>query len=318
MPSAASAARARSHCTRCAGRRETVGPGARTPTLAAHSRLALVERGAVSHRRLRPLIAASLLVLIVPAAASAAPAGDVSIRVEGSTATLAGPAVVRTVDGAFTKAAAAGPPATCSSTSIGGALETLTAGGWNGTNGSVGMSLETILGETHLFTSDAYWNLYVNDAPASMGICTQELSPGDRVLVAPSCTGRGHADVLLGRSARARRACDGAARRARDAARRRVHGHLRLGARLHQHDDARAVRGRDDHRGGPDRHDRRGGQRDRDARRERRPAGVHGDEGRPRPGHGRRLRDDRSGRRVRAGPGAGGRPAGGHVRDERP
>ena len=135
-----------------------------------------------AHRRL-------LLVLIVPAAASAAPAGDVSIRVEGSTATLAGPAVVRTVDGAFTKAAAAGPPATCSSTSIGGALETLTAGGWNGTNGSVGMSLETILGETHLFTSDAYWNLYVNDAPASMGICTQELSPGDRVLVAPSCTG---------------------------------------------------------------------------------------------------------------------------------
>ena len=107
MLSAASAARARSHCTRCAGRRETVGPGARTPTLAAHSRLALVERGAVSHRRLRPLIAASLLVLIVPAAASAAPAGDVSIRVEGSTATLAGPAVVRTVDGAFTKAAAA-------------------------------------------------------------------------------------------------------------------------------------------------------------------------------------------------------------------
>ena len=143
----------------------------------------------MSHRRLRPLIAASLLVLIVPAAASAAPAGDVSIRVEGSTATLAGPAVVRTVDGAFTKAATAGPPATCSSTSIGGALETLTAGGWNGTNGSVGMSLETILGETHLFTSDAYWNLYVNDAPASNGICTQELSPGDRVLVAPSCTG---------------------------------------------------------------------------------------------------------------------------------
>ena len=143
----------------------------------------------MSHRRLRPLIAASLLVLIVPAAASAAPAGDVSIRVEGSTSTLAGPAVVRTVDGAFTKVATAGPPATCSSTSIGGALETLTAGGWNGTNGSVGMSLETILGETHLFASDAYWNLYVNDAPASMGICTQELSPGDRVLVAPSCTG---------------------------------------------------------------------------------------------------------------------------------
>src|SRR3954466_7370052 len=97
-----------------AGRRETVGPGARTPTLAVHSRLALVERGAVSHRRLRPLIAASLLVLILPAAAPAPPAGDVSIRVEGSTSTLAGPAVVRTVDGAFTKGAPPGPPPTSS------------------------------------------------------------------------------------------------------------------------------------------------------------------------------------------------------------
>src|SRR3954470_19494301 len=86
-----------------AGRRGTVGPGARTPTLAIHSRLALVERGAVSRRLARPLIAASLLSLILPASALAAPAGDVSIRVEGSTATLAGPAVVRTTDGAFTK-----------------------------------------------------------------------------------------------------------------------------------------------------------------------------------------------------------------------
>src|SRR4051794_31137100 len=80
-----------------AGRRETGGPGARTPTLPAPPRPAPGGRGAGPHRRLRPLIAASLLVLIAPAAASAAPAGDVSIRVEGSSSTLAGPAVVRTV-----------------------------------------------------------------------------------------------------------------------------------------------------------------------------------------------------------------------------
>jgi hypothetical protein len=143
----------------------------------------------VSRRLARPLIAASLLCLILPVAASAAPAGDVSIRVEGSTATLAGPAVVRTADGAFSKTATSGPAASCSSTAIGGALETVTAGNWAGANASVGMSLDTILGETHLFSSDAYWNLYVNDVPASNGICTQELSPGDRVLIAPSCTG---------------------------------------------------------------------------------------------------------------------------------
>jgi hypothetical protein len=51
------------------------------------------------------------------------------------------------------------------------------------------MSLDTILGETHVFSSDAYWNLFVNDVPAGLGVCAQELSPGDRVLVAPSCTG---------------------------------------------------------------------------------------------------------------------------------
>jgi hypothetical protein len=152
----------------------------------------------VSRRLARPLIAASLLSLIVPAAASAAPAGDVSIRVEGSTATLAGPAVVRTTAGAFAKVATAGGTATCSSTSIGGALETLTAGAWNGTNSGLGMSVETILGETHLFSSDAYWNLYVNDVPASNGICAQELAPGDRVLVAPSCTGADTATCFSG------------------------------------------------------------------------------------------------------------------------
>jgi hypothetical protein len=138
---------------------------------------------------MRPLIAASLISLILPAAAAAAPAGDVSIRVEGSSATLAGPAVVRTVDGTFTKVPTSGAPATCSSTAIGGALEQLTGGNWNGTNGTFGMSVDTILGETHLFSSGAYWSLWVNGVPASLGVCQQELAPGDRVLIAASCGG---------------------------------------------------------------------------------------------------------------------------------
>jgi hypothetical protein len=143
----------------------------------------------VSRRHLRPLIAASLVSLIVPAAAVAAPAGDVSIRVEGSTSTLAGPATVRTVDGTFQKAATAGGPAACSSTSTGGALETLTGGSWTGANGSFGLSVDTILGETHLFSTDAYWSIFVNDVPASLGICAQEVAPGDRILLAAVCTG---------------------------------------------------------------------------------------------------------------------------------
>jgi hypothetical protein len=96
---------------------------------------------------------------------------------------------VRTVDGTFQKTATTGGPATCSSTSTAGALETLTAGAWAGANGSFGLSVDTILGETHLFSSDAYWSLFVNDVPAAQGICAQEVAPGDRVLLAPVCTG---------------------------------------------------------------------------------------------------------------------------------
>ena len=143
----------------------------------------------MSRRLLRPLLAASLFILSLPAVASAAPAGDVLIRVEGSTATLAGPAVVRTVDGTFVKVPTSGAPVTCSSTSIGGALETLTGGAWNGANGAFGLSLDTILGETHVFSSDAFWSLFVNGVPASLGVCEQEVAPGDRILVAPVCTG---------------------------------------------------------------------------------------------------------------------------------
>jgi hypothetical protein len=152
----------------------------------------------VSRRPWRPFAAVVLLALAVPVAASAAPAGDVSIRVEGAAATLAGPATVRTTDGTFLKEATSGGPATCSSTSIGGALQTLTGGAWSGANGSFGLSLDTILGETHLFSSDAFWNLYVNDVPASNGICAQELAPGDRVLIAASCTGADTPTCLSG------------------------------------------------------------------------------------------------------------------------
>src|SRR5690348_4955501 len=148
MPSAACAPRARSHCAVRRGKARNGRPGSQDTHPRRPSRLALVERGAVSRRISRSLLAALLLSLLV------------------------------TADGAFTKIATSGPPAACSGTSVGGALETLTAGAWGGANGSVGLSLDTILGETHLFTSGAYWNLLVNDVPASMGICTQELSPG--------------------------------------------------------------------------------------------------------------------------------------------
>jgi hypothetical protein len=161
-------------------------PGSQEPTPDGPSLTALAERGAVS-RRLVSLLIGSVLLLLLPVAA--ARAATVTIRVEGMHAPLVAPASITTTPGTFTKSATNAQVATCSQTSIGGALQQVTGGSWNGANSGFGISVDTILGETHLFASDAFWSLYVNDAPASNGACAQELAAGDRVLIAPACTG---------------------------------------------------------------------------------------------------------------------------------
>lgn len=131
---------------------------------------------------LRGTVAAVLAL----ACAAPADAAEVSVRVEGSSATLVPPTAVTTTAGTFTKSP--GAPA-CQRDSAGGALETATGGNWGGAFDGFGQRVETILGESHVFFSGAYWSIYVNDTAATSGACDQAVQNGDAVTFYPQCEG---------------------------------------------------------------------------------------------------------------------------------
>ena len=84
------------------------------------------------------------------------------------------------------------PRAPCPGTSAAGALELATSGSWSGTWFSgLGYSVETIAGESHPFEAGApanfFWSFWLDNKPASTGICEAELNPGDSVLFFPEC-----------------------------------------------------------------------------------------------------------------------------------
>src|SRR5690606_14715278 len=79
--------------------------------------------------------------------------------------------------------------AQCSGTSALAALITATGGNWGGyVDPSFGPGVNTVMGESHPITSgERSWSLWVNDKPAELGACSQELDPGDRLLFYVSC-----------------------------------------------------------------------------------------------------------------------------------
>jgi hypothetical protein len=125
------------------------------------------------------------------AAICASPAGaagpaDVTVRVEGSSDTLLARSAVHTTTTPVVKDGNSAH--SCTGTSVAGALELATAGNWSGTwSDAFGYSVEVILGESHLFSSDHYWGEFVNGVPGN-GACADELSTGDEVLFAPEPT----------------------------------------------------------------------------------------------------------------------------------
>lgn len=123
-------------------------------------------------------------VLLALLCATPAHAANVTVRVEGSSATLVAPTAATTSAGTFTKST--GAPA-CDRDSAGGALETATGGNWGGQYDGFGQRVETILGESHTFGSGAYWSIYVNDKPAEQGACTQPVQTGDAITFYPQC-----------------------------------------------------------------------------------------------------------------------------------
>jgi hypothetical protein len=142
------------------------------------------------HKLVSGLVAGIALLAAAPAALAA----SVAVRVEGTVDTLVPRSVVATRPGTFTKDGNAAHP--CAATSAGGALERATGGDWSGRWASFGdYEIQTIKGETHASdagdASGTYWAFWVDYRPASTGACGTPAQEGDDILFFPSCFGQG-------------------------------------------------------------------------------------------------------------------------------
>jgi hypothetical protein len=135
--------------------------------------------------RLLSLVVGGLL-LAVPAVAHAA---DVTIRVEGKSATLVAPTALTTGSGRVVKDGNAAH--SCSDRSPAGVLEAATAGRWTGTwFDGLGYAIDSIMGEAHSFgDTGSFWTTYLNDKYSNEGPCNVDLQTGDEVLFYPTCSG---------------------------------------------------------------------------------------------------------------------------------
>src|SRR5204863_539992 len=112
------------------------------------------------------LAAVMLAVCAAPAFAAESSPATVTVRVEGLTETKLPATTVTTTTEPFVKDG--NPEHSCAGTSAAGALQTATAGSWEGTWFSgLGYSVETILGESHLFEEGSeanyYWSFWLDE-----------------------------------------------------------------------------------------------------------------------------------------------------------
>ncbi|HEU0249890.1 MAG TPA: DUF4430 domain-containing protein [Solirubrobacteraceae bacterium] len=112
----------------------------------------------------------------------------VEVRVEGLAKTLLPETLVGTKAASIVKD---GKPAdVCSGDTAAVALQDATKGSWvAGTFSSgLGYPVTAILGESYPFTSNYYWSFWIDNKPATTGICGATLHPGDKVLFFPQCS----------------------------------------------------------------------------------------------------------------------------------
>ena len=119
-----------------------------------------------------------------------APAAGVSVRVEGPHSTLLPATTVALSAGTIAKDGIAADA--CSSQSAAGALELATRGDWSGTWSATYSAyfLNTIQGVAFPGTGAEFWAFWINDAPATQGICGVVPKPGDSILFFPDCFGK--------------------------------------------------------------------------------------------------------------------------------
>jgi hypothetical protein len=134
-------------------------------------------------------VACVSLSAFAPATQAAGPA-SVTVRVEGITETLVVPTAVTTTAAPVVKDG--NPEHACPGTTAAGALQLATSGSWGGVwFKGLGYSVETIAGESHKFEEGAsanyFWSFWLDNKPATTGVCQAELNPGDSVLLFPEC-----------------------------------------------------------------------------------------------------------------------------------
>jgi hypothetical protein len=116
-----------------------------------------------------------------PALAAGGPT-TVNVRIEGLNRTLLPSTNVKTHTGSITKGGT--PAGACPATSGAGALDVAAHHKWAGSYGSDGLSVTSILGESHPFTSSDYWSIWVDNRFAPAGVCGLTLHRGEQLLFA--------------------------------------------------------------------------------------------------------------------------------------
>jgi Domain of unknown function (DUF4430) len=139
----------------------------------------------MKHKKL--LAGCGVLFALVVGLASTALAGEptVTVRVEGIGKTLLAPTKVMVHPGSITRFGA--PKGECSDESAQGALDIATHHRWVGkwsTEFGPEYEITSILGEAHSFSSKYFWEIYVNNVPATAGACELKLHAGEQLLFA--------------------------------------------------------------------------------------------------------------------------------------
>jgi len=146
-------------------------------------------------RSRRPALAllaavAALTLLLGARTHLAGAASAVTVRVEGPSGTLIAATAVTLRNAPVVKDGR--PSHSCPGRSAAGALELASVGHWGGTwSSSYHAYFLTTIGTVTLPSTGAeYWAFWVNDAPASAGICSYDPKPGDSLLFFPDCYGK--------------------------------------------------------------------------------------------------------------------------------
>jgi hypothetical protein len=141
-----------------------------------------VSRSSVS--LVGPALVAAILAVFAPSALASGPA-TVTVRAYGADGqtVIANRTVTTTETHVYGENSA---EHTCSGTSAAGALQQATNGEWAGTwEEPNGYFLTGI--DTESLTLPSYWNLWVNNKPATERICDQQLESGDHLLFFADC-----------------------------------------------------------------------------------------------------------------------------------